>query len=58
MTMVPSLHRVITNSIRGAFIADAASMGTHWIYNPKDVLEKIHSPRPIIIHRPNFQIIT
>jgi hypothetical protein len=39
----PSLHRVITNSIRGAFIADAASMGTHWIYNPKDVLEKIRS---------------
>ena len=44
MTMlVPSLHRVITNTIRGSFIADAASMGTHWIYNPKEVLEKIRS---------------
>ena len=43
MTTLPSLHRVITNTIRGAFIADAASMGTHWIYNPKDVVEKIRT---------------
>jgi hypothetical protein len=37
------LQRVITNTLRGAFIADAASMGTHWIYNPQEVLEKLTS---------------
>ena len=43
MTMIPSLQRVITNTIRGAFVADAASMGVHWIYNPKDVLKTVTS---------------
>ena len=45
MTKLPitSLQRVITSTIRGAFVADAASMGTHWIYNPQDVLDKITS---------------
>ena len=41
--MLPSLQRVIASTIRGAFVADAASMGTHWIYNPQEVLEKITS---------------
>jgi ADP-ribosylglycohydrolase len=28
-------------AIRGAFIADAASMGTHWIYSPKEMAESV-----------------
>jgi hypothetical protein len=34
--------RVIA-AIRGAFTADAASMGTHWIYNPVEMKEAVTS---------------
>ncbi len=44
------LKSVITRTIRGAFVADAASMGTHWIYNPKDVLDKVTS-----VQEPEFR---
>ena len=44
------LQSVITRTIRGAFMADAASMGTHWIYNPQDVLDKITS-----VQQPEFR---
>jgi len=30
-------------ALRGAFIADAASMGTHWIYDPKVMAETVTS---------------
>jgi hypothetical protein len=34
--------RVIA-AIRGAFTADAASMGTHWIYNPTEMKQTVSS---------------
>ena len=34
-------HRVFA-AIRGAFIADAASMGTHWIYDPAEMLQTVN----------------
>ena len=33
-------HRVLA-AIRGAFIADAASLGTHWIYDPAEMLKTV-----------------
>jgi hypothetical protein len=50
MMSLPSLQDVITNTIRGAFLADAASMGTHWIYNPKEVVKLVSN-----INEPEFQ---
>lgn len=37
-------HSRIIAAIRGAFVADAASMGTHWIYDPAKMLEAVPSP--------------
>jgi ADP-ribosylglycohydrolase len=51
MSTLLTFQRVITNTLRGAFLADAASMGTHWIYNPKEVMEKIALPK----EEPEFQ---
>ena len=31
------LQQRISNAIKAAFVVDAASMGTHWIYNPKEL---------------------
>jgi len=36
----PIKSRVLA-AIRGAFVADAAAMGTHWIYNPQDMLSMV-----------------
>jgi hypothetical protein len=33
----------IVAAIRGAFVADAASMGTHWMYDPKEVKQVLSS---------------
>eukprot|EP00040_Diaphanoeca_grandis_P020181 m.107359 g.107359 ORF g.107359 m.107359 type:complete len:360 (+) comp27788_c0_seq1:140-1219(+) len=33
-------HRVLA-AIRGAFVADAASLGTHWIYDPAEMLKAV-----------------
>ncbi len=33
----------IVAAIRGAFVADAASLGTHWIYNPADMAKAVPS---------------
>ena len=33
----------IQRAIRGAFVADAAEMGTHWIYDPSEMLEEVTS---------------
>ncbi len=40
----------IVAAIRGAFVADAASMGTHWIYNPADMAKAVPS-----IEAPEFK---
>ena len=42
MTLPASVlkHRVLA-AIRGAFIADAASLGTHWIYDPAEMLKTV-----------------
>ena len=32
-----AFHSRVAAAIRGAFIADAASMGTHWIYDPAEM---------------------
>ena len=37
-------HSRIVAAIRGAFVADAASMGTHWIYDPVQMLQAVPSP--------------
>ena len=37
-------------AVRGAFIADAASMGTHWIYSPKEMAETVSD-----ISKPEFR---
>ena len=34
---------VLINALRGAFVADAASLGTHWIYDPKEMLKSVPS---------------
>ena len=33
----------IKNALKGAFIADAASLGTHWIYYPKEMAASVPS---------------
>ncbi|CAB9507790.1 ADP-ribosylglycohydrolase [Seminavis robusta] len=33
----------VTAALRGAFVADAASMGTHWIYDPAEMLKTVTS---------------
>lgn len=33
----------IVSALRGAFVADAASMGTHWIYDPKEMAKTVPS---------------
>lgn len=33
----------IVGALRGAFVADAASMGTHWIYNPVEMAAAVAS---------------
>jgi hypothetical protein len=33
----------IKAAIRGAFVADAASMGTHWIYDPDEMAKEVSS---------------
>jgi hypothetical protein len=38
--MIPA--RIVA-AIRGAFVADAASMGTHWMYDPKEVKRVLSS---------------
>ena len=38
----PSHNRIVA-AIRGAFVADAASMGTHWIYDPAKMLDAVPS---------------
>lgn len=38
----PIKSRILA-AIRGAFVADAAAMGTHWIYNPQEMLSKVPS---------------
>lgn len=41
---MPSVSKQrILAAIRGAFIGDAASMGTHWIYDPVQVKEQVPS---------------
>lgn len=47
--MALSKSRVVS-AIRGAFVADAASMGTHWIYNPKEMAEAVPS-----VEEPEFK---
>ena len=40
----PQLNKgSIKAAIRGAFIADAASMGTHWIYDPDEMVKEVPS---------------
>lgn len=46
------LKRRITAAIRGAFVADAASMGTHWIYDPKEMLKTVTSATQPEFRRP------
>jgi len=43
MIMAGLTKNRIVSAIRGAFVADAASMGTHWIYNPNDMAEAVPS---------------
>ena len=31
----------VAAALRGAFIADAASMGTHWIYDPQEMAKAV-----------------
>ncbi len=40
----------IVAAIRGAFIADAASLGTHWIYDPEEMKRTVDS-----IEAPEFK---
>lgn len=43
---VPSaavLKQRIVSAIRGAFVADAASMGVHWVYDPAVMLKTVDS---------------
>ena len=35
------LKQRVFSAIRGAFIADAASMGTHWIYDPAEMVKTV-----------------
>ena len=44
------LTKRIKNALLGAFIADSASLGTHWIYNPKEMAESVPS-----IEQPEFK---
>jgi hypothetical protein len=37
-TQSNNLHKRIVNAVRGAFVADAASMGTHWHYSVPELL--------------------
>ena len=43
MIMAGLTKNRIVSAIRGAFVADAASMGTHWIYNPTEMAEAVPS---------------
>jgi len=43
MTPALILKSRIAAAIRGAFVADAASMGTHWIYNPAEMAKAVPS---------------
>jgi len=38
-----SLPVRVTNAIRGAFVGDAAAMGTHWIYDPAEMAKAVPS---------------
>jgi len=49
MTMAVVRNRIIS-AIRGAFVADAASMGTHWIYDPMEMAASVPS-----LQRPEFK---
>jgi hypothetical protein len=40
----------VANMIQGAFVADAASMGTHWIYDPEEMASLVPS-----IEKPEFK---
>jgi len=44
------LRNRIVHALKAAFVADAASMGTHWIYNPED-LKQVVAKHPV---RPEF----
>ena len=45
--IMPSLAALpkkrVAAAIRGAFFADSASMGTHWIYDPKEMASAVQS---------------
>ena len=51
--MVSAVKDRIIAAIRGAFIADAASMGVHWIYDPMQVTKTLGSQANIM--KPEFQ---
>ena len=38
-TTAAAVKRRAMKAIKGAFIADAASMGTHWTYDPAEMLK-------------------
>ena len=40
--MALTINRILS-AVRGAFVADAASMGTHWIYDPKEMAKAVSS---------------
>jgi ADP-ribosylglycohydrolase len=50
VVMASLSHNRIVAAIRGAFVGDAASMGTHWIYDPAKMLEAVPS-----IEEPEFK---
>ena len=41
--MMSSLRTDASNMIVCSLVADAATMGLHWIYNSQDILEKVSS---------------
>ena len=40
-TAAAAVKRRAMKAIKGAFIADAASMGTHWTYDPAEMLKLV-----------------
>ena len=40
-TTAAAVKRRAMKAIKGAFIADAASMGTHWTYDPAEMLKLV-----------------
>lgn len=48
-TTIDTKTRLVA-AIQGAFAGDAASMGVHWIYDPKELLQSLKDPS-----EPEFQ---